>query len=109
MPGAGECPIFNKPDSEKLYIAVIDYLLTRHDLDGQRIGFVGGSYGGYWGGKMAYVEPKRLKACVEFGGPIHYTWQKDWLIVLLTMRRNISGLARFDDLFEWREGLSTNW
>jgi hypothetical protein len=24
MPGAGECPIFNKPDSEKLYVAIID-------------------------------------------------------------------------------------
>lgn len=84
MPGAGECPIFNKPDSEKLYIAAIDYLTTRQDLDGRRIGFVGGSYGGYWGAKMAYVEPKRLKACVEFGGPIHYTWQKDWLTYLLT-------------------------
>ncbi len=70
MPGAGECPIFNKPDSQKLYVAIIDYLTTRQDLDGRRIGFVGGSYGGYYGGKMAYVEPKRLKACVEYGGPI---------------------------------------
>jgi esterase FrsA len=52
MPGAGECPIFNKPDSEKLYVAIIDYLTTRQDLDGRRIGFVGGSYGGYYGGKM---------------------------------------------------------
>jgi dienelactone hydrolase len=84
MPGAGECPIFNKPDSQKLYVAIIDYLMTRQDLDGRRIGFVGGSYGGYYGGKMAYVEPKRLKACVEFGGPIHYTWQKDWLTYLMT-------------------------
>jgi dienelactone hydrolase len=83
MPGAGECPIFNTPDSEKLYVAVIDYLTSRQDLDGRRIGYVGGSYGGYWGAKMAYVEPKRLKACVEFGGPIHYTWQEDWLRYLL--------------------------
>ena len=83
MPGAGDCPIFNKPDSEKLYVAIIDYLTTRQDLDGRRIGFVGGSYGGYYGAKMAYVEPKRLKACVEFGGPIHYTWQEDWMRYLL--------------------------
>jgi esterase FrsA len=83
MPGAGDCPIFNKPDSEKLYVAIIDYLTTRQDLDGRRIGLVGGSYGGYYGAKMAYVEPKRLKACVEFGGPIHYTWQEDWMHSLL--------------------------
>lgn len=83
MPGAGECPIFNKPDSEKLYVAVIDYLTTRKDLDGGRIAFVGGSYGGYYGAKMAYVEPKRLRASVEMGGPIHYTWQEDWMRYLL--------------------------
>lgn len=82
MPGAGECPIFNKPDSSNMYVAIIDYLTTRQDLDPRRIGFVGGSYGGYYGAKMAYVEPKRLKACVEYGGPIHYTWQKDWLVYL---------------------------
>ena len=84
MPGAGECPVFNKPDSEKFYVAVIDYLTKRSDLDGRRIGFVGGSYGGYWGAKMAYVEPKRLKACIEAGGPIHYTWQEKWLQYLRT-------------------------
>jgi hypothetical protein len=84
MPGAGECPVFNKPDSEKFYVAVIDYLTKRSDLDGRRIGFVGGSYGGYWGAKMAYVEPKRLKACIQAGGPIHYTWQEKWLQYLRT-------------------------
>jgi len=84
MPGAGECPVFNRPDSEKFYVAVIDYLTKRPDLDGRRMGFVGGSYGGYWGAKMAYVEPKRLKACVQAGGPIHYTWQEKWLQYLRT-------------------------
>ena len=84
MPGAGECPVFNKPDSEKFYVAIIDYLSKRSDLDGRRIGFVGGSYGGYWVAKMAYVEPKRLKACIQAGGPIHYTWQEKWLQYLRT-------------------------
>jgi esterase FrsA len=117
MPGAGECPIFNKPDSEKLYVAVIDYLTSRQDLDGRRIGFVGGSYGGYWGAKMAYVEPKRLKACVEFGGPIHYTWQKDWLTYLLTDEKEYfwplpdsmiyaNGLKDFDELVRTAPAMS---
>ena len=79
MPGAGECPVWNTPDAERLYTATIDYLLTRDDLDGQRMGFVGRSYAGYWGGKMAYVERKRLRASVEWGGPIHYTFQEPWL------------------------------
>ena len=79
MPGAGECPMWNTPETEKLYIATIEYLLSRQDLDGKRMGFVGRSYAGYWGGKMAYVEAKRLKASVMAGGPIHYTYQEPWL------------------------------
>jgi esterase FrsA len=117
MPGAGECPIFNKPDSSNLYIAVIDYLTTRQDLDARRIGFVGGSYGGYYGAKMAYVEPKRLKACVEFGGPIHYTWQKDWLVYLRDEEREYfwplqdsmiyaNGLKDFDELVRTAPAMS---
>jgi esterase FrsA len=84
MPGAGECPVWNTPDAERLYTATIDYMLTRQDLDGQRMGFVGRSYGGYWGGKMAYVESKRLRASVQWGGPIHYTFQEPWLRELLS-------------------------
>lgn len=117
MPGAGECPIFNKPDSEKLYVAVIDYLTTRQDLDGRRIGFVGGSYGGYYGAKMAYVEPKRLKACVEFGGPIHYTWEEKWLRYLMTDEKEYfwpfpdsmiyaNGLKDFDELVRTAPAMS---
>jgi dienelactone hydrolase len=117
MPGAGECPIFNKPDSEKLYVAIIDYLMTRQDIDGRRIGFVGGSYGGYYGGKMAYVEPKRLKACVEFGGPIHYTWQKDWLTYLMSDEKEYfwpcpesmiyaNGVKDFDELVRTAPAMS---
>jgi len=83
MPGGGECPVWNTPDAERLYTATIDYLLTRDDIDGKRMGLVGRSYGGYWGGKMAYVEAKRLKACAQLGGPIHYTWQEPWLRGLL--------------------------
>jgi len=84
MPGAGECPIWNTPDTERLYIATIEYLLSRQDLDGKRMGFRGNSYAGYWGAKMAYVEAKRLKASVDAGGPVHYTWQEPWLRGLIT-------------------------
>jgi esterase FrsA len=79
MPGAGECPVWNTPDAERLYVTTIDFLLTRQDLDARRLGFLGRSYAGYWGAKMAYVEPKRIRVAAELGGPIHYTWQKDWL------------------------------
>jgi len=79
MPGNGECPVWYTADAERFYTAIVDYLVKRDDLDGQRIGIVGRSYGGYWGGKMAYVESKRIRAAVEWGGPIHYTFQEPWL------------------------------
>ena len=79
IPGAGQSPLWFAPDSERLYTATIDYLLTRADLDGQRMGIFGRSYGGYWGAKMAFVENKRLRAGVDWGGPAHYTFQEPWL------------------------------
>ncbi len=33
---------------------------------------MGRSFGGYWAAKMAYVEPKRLRASIVWGGGVHY-------------------------------------
>ena len=79
MPGNGESPEWYTADAGRTYSAVIDYLEKRDDLDAKRLGFVGRSYGGYWAGKMAHVERKRIRAAVEWGGPIHYTFQEPWL------------------------------
>ncbi len=84
MPGAGECPVWYTADAERVYSAAIDYLAKRADLDGSRIGILGRSYGGYWGAKMAYVEPVRLKAAVQAGGPTHFTFQEPWIRQVLT-------------------------
>jgi esterase FrsA len=67
MPGNGECPLWYTPDAGRFYSTIIDYLLKRR------------SYGGYWGGKMAYLESSRIKAAVQWGGPTHYTFQEPWL------------------------------
>jgi esterase FrsA len=79
MPGNGECPEWYTADAGRTYSAVIDYLEKRDDVDGKRVGIVGRSYGGYWAGKIAYVESKRIRAAVEWGGPIHHTFQGPWL------------------------------
>jgi len=83
MPGNGECPLWYTPDAHRYYSAVIDYLFTRNDVDANRLGILGRSYGGYWAAKMAFVENKRIKAAVQWGGPIHYTFQEPWLRHLL--------------------------
>ena len=79
MPGAGESPVWYTADADRIYTATIDYLVTRPDIDSNRLAIIGRSYGGYWGAKMAYVEPRRLKAAVDWGGPAHYTFQEPWL------------------------------
>jgi esterase FrsA len=79
MPGAGECPIWYTPNAERIYTAIIDHLEARSDLDRNRMGFIGHSAGGIWGSKMAYVESKRLRAAVNWGGPVHYTFEQPWI------------------------------
>jgi esterase FrsA len=79
MPGVGECPIKASPAADAVFTAVIDYLGNRPDIDPKRIAIMGRSFGGYWAAKMAYVEAKRLRAAVVWGGGVHYFFQADWL------------------------------
>jgi dienelactone hydrolase len=79
MPGSGECPFWYTPDAERIYPPIIDYLLTRNDLDGKRMGFIGHSAGGIWGSKIAYMERQRLRAAVNWGGPVHHSFLEPWL------------------------------
>jgi dienelactone hydrolase len=85
MPGAGENPLLGQePRAERTFSAAIDYLETRKDIDGKRIAVMGGSFGGYWATKVAYVEVKRLKGAVNWGAGCHYTFQEEWLRPALT-------------------------
>jgi dienelactone hydrolase len=59
--------LYAPPDSERVAKAVIDYLLTRPDVDGERIGLHGSSMGGYSGPRCATVE-KRIKAVAVWSG-----------------------------------------
>lgn len=77
-PGSGECPVLASPDSHRVYSTALDYLSTRPEVKANRIAVVGGSFGGYWATKMAFVEHERLRAVVNWGGPIHYFFQPEW-------------------------------
>lgn len=59
--------LYAPPDSERFTKAVIDYLLTRSDVDAERIGLHGSSMGGYSAPRSATVE-KRLKAVAVWSG-----------------------------------------
>lgn len=85
IPGTGENPLrYADPHAERTFSAAITHLAARKDLDGRRIGVWGGSFGGYWAAKLAFVEAHRLRAAVNHGGGIHYGFQEDWLRTALT-------------------------
>jgi 2,6-dihydroxypseudooxynicotine hydrolase len=73
--GEGEYDFAIRGDYEVAVTAVVDYLMTRGDLDTARIGLWGVSLGGYYAPRAAAFE-KRIKACLALGGP--YDWQEAW-------------------------------
>jgi esterase FrsA len=84
MPGTGENPVlYSDPEAESTYLAWLDYLAQRADVDGANVAVWGGSFGAYWAARLAYVVPT-LKGAVFHGGNIHYGFQKEWLIPAFT-------------------------
>ncbi|MBV9347594.1 MAG: prolyl oligopeptidase family serine peptidase [Pseudolabrys sp.] len=76
-PGQGEgqydWPI--RGDYEVPVKAVIDYVVTRSDLDTARLAMWGVSLGGYYAPRAA-AHDKRIKACIALGGP--FDWGAAW-------------------------------
>lgn len=68
-PGQGETAValHIRPDFEAPVAAVLDVLCARDDLDGNRVGMLGVSLGGYYAARAAAFEP-RVKAVVISGG-----------------------------------------
>jgi 2,6-dihydroxypseudooxynicotine hydrolase len=67
-PGQGEMYFQAKmrPDFHRFASAVVDWLQTRPEIDGGRIGIIGRSLGGFYAVHTAAHEP-RIKACVAWG------------------------------------------
>ena len=59
--------LYAPPDSERVVKAVVDYLVTRPDVDPNRIALHGSSMGGYSAPRAATVE-KRIKAVAVWSG-----------------------------------------
>lgn len=110
MPGAGENPLLGQDlRAERTFSAAMNYLETRRDVDGKRIAVMGGSFGGYWAAKLAYVEAKRLRGAVNWGAGVHYTFQEEWLRPALTERASqyLMGPASLLDARSYIFGVKT--
>lgn len=73
--GEGEYEFSIRGDYEVPVRAVVDYAVSRADLDAARIGIWGVSLGGYYAPRAAAYE-KRIRACIALSGP--YVWSDDW-------------------------------
>lgn len=117
MPGTGEAPIrAARPDSDRMFSAVIDYLHTRPEIDASRIIVQGRSFSGHWAAKLAYTEKDRLRGCVVHGGGIHLAFQRSWaepalqtgeyLYDYFEARRGMLGAADAEELYRTLAGFS---
>ncbi len=72
-PGQGECGYTThiRPDYESAGSLALDALVSRTDIDAQRIGAAGVSLGGYYAARVAAFDP-RLKAVVDLCGPYNF-------------------------------------
>ena len=67
-PGTGENPFPWEPESVKAWMAAIDYLASRTEVDSKKIGAFGISRGGYSVVQLAGSYPEKVKAIVANAG-----------------------------------------
>ena len=107
-PGTGECPMLAGPDAHQVHLVVLDYLLTRPEVDVNKIAVVGASFGGHWSTKLAHLAPDKIRGAVNWGGGVHHFFQPQWqersrhadsyLFDLIEARANLFGKKTFDEL-----------
>ncbi len=79
-PGTGQNPIKVSPTADRVLSKVIDYAQSRPEVDKNRIGMHGVSWGAYWATKMAIVERSRLRGCSAQSPPIDNFFQREFLM-----------------------------
>jgi dipeptidyl aminopeptidase/acylaminoacyl peptidase len=106
-PGHGgalrEQQLYAPSDSERVALAVIDYLVKRPDVDPNRIGLHGSSMGGYSGPRCATAE-KRIKAVAVWSGA--YNLVEDIFDFYPPIQDRLRWLTGAKNLKEAREQLS---
>jgi hypothetical protein len=79
-PGTGQNPIKASETADRMLSRVLDYVQSRPEIDKNRIGMHGVSWGAYWATKMAIVERARLRGCSASSPPADKFFQKDFLL-----------------------------
>ncbi len=92
--------IYASPDTERYAKAVVDYLVSRPDVDPERIGIHGSSMGGYTAPRACSVE-KRFKACAVWSGA--WALQQDIWDYYPPIRERLRWLTGAKDFEEGRK------
>ncbi len=117
MPGTGQSPIRQVvPGAEREFTRVLDYIATRKDIDAKRVVVYGGSWGGHWAARLAYLERERIRGAVVQGGPVHEYFQPEWqkkaigtreyLFELFEARAAIYGAKTLDEFLAYGPKMS---
>jgi esterase FrsA len=77
--GTGESPVRGVPDAERQFLTAMDWISRQPDWQGERIGLLGRSFGGYWATKLAHLVPERIAGAVNWGGGAHFMFQPEWV------------------------------
>jgi dipeptidyl aminopeptidase/acylaminoacyl peptidase len=91
--------LYAPPDSERVAKAVIDYLVTRPDVDPNRIGIHGSSMGGYSAPRSATAE-KRIAAVAVWSGA--FSLREDLFDYYPPIQDRVRWLIGADDLADAR-------
>lgn len=91
-----------RPDWEKVISPIVDYTLTREDVDSERIALMGISMGGYLAPRAAAFEP-RLVACVANGGVYELNYTADFTGEEMDLLLNHP-----EDFDQWTDGAMKN-
>jgi pimeloyl-ACP methyl ester carboxylesterase len=117
MPGTGQSTIRQVvPGAEREFTRVLDYIATRDGIDAKRVVVYGGSWGGHWAARLAYLERERIRGAVVQGGPVHEYFQPEWqkkaigtreyLFELFEARAAIYGAKTLDEFLAYGPKMS---
>src|SRR5712675_291153 len=117
MPGTGQSTVRQVvPGAEREFTRVLDYIATRNGIDAKRVVVYGGSWGGHWAARLAYLERERIRGAVVQGGPVHEYFEPEWqkkaigtreyLFELFEARAAIYGAKTLDDFLAYGPKMS---
>lgn len=93
MPGKGQAPVKIAPGAERMFSVALDVLLARPQIDASRVVVYGGSFGGYWGCKLAVTERERVRGVVVQSPPVHEFFSRDFARTAFTNTEYLFDLA----------------